>query len=148
FSGTGANDEFWASDEGRAPGWPTIRLRYVRTYLNAPLTIGRLRAEKPHVSKLLLNGFQAASFPISSADFRAVMDLLDERVDEFPIRDSEVEMSRLAALEEKYLRASPEVKERLSKMIERGPIGAAVKHATSYKCQLCLALGRNPIAFV
>jgi hypothetical protein len=37
-----------------------------------------VRAAKPDVSKLLLNGFQAASFPISSKDFLGVMELLDE----------------------------------------------------------------------
>ncbi len=148
FPGTGANDEFWADDDGRAPGWPTVKIRYLRTYLNDPLTIERLRAERPEVSKLLLDGFQAASFPISAADFSAVMALLNEKLDELPSPEREVELSKLAALEEQYLRASPEVKERLSKTIERGPIGGLVKQATGYKCQVCEALGRNPIAFV
>jgi predicted RNA-binding protein with PUA-like domain len=148
FPGTGANDEFWADDEGRAPGWPTVKLRYLRTYLNDPLTIERLRAERPNVSKLLLNGFQGASFPIQTADFQAVMALLDERLDELPPPERAVDLSKLAALEEKYLHASPEIKERLSQTIERGPIGALVKQAIKYKCQVCAALGQNPIAFM
>ena len=60
FSGTGANDEFWNDDAGREPGWPTVRIRYLRTYLNGPLTIARLRAEQPGIMGLLLDGFQAA----------------------------------------------------------------------------------------
>ena len=126
FPGTGANDEFWADDEGRAPGWPTVKVRYLRTYLNHPLTIERLRRERPGVSKLLLNGFQAASFPIAPGDFHAVMNLLDEALDDLPAPDAGTlpRVGNLAALEAKYLKASPEIKERISKMIERGPVGA------------------------
>ena len=50
-------------------------------------------------------------------------------------------------MEAKYLNASLEVKARVSKYIERGPIGAEVKKATGYKCQLCDAMGRDPIGF-
>ena len=45
FDGTGAGDEFWADGEGRAPGWPTVKLRYLRSFLHNPLTIEKLRAE-------------------------------------------------------------------------------------------------------
>jgi hypothetical protein len=40
------------------------------------LTIERLRTQRPGMSKLLLDGFQAASFPITGRDFHAVMELL------------------------------------------------------------------------
>lgn len=150
FPGTGSHDSFWADGEEREPGWPTVRIRYLRGYLHAPLTIARLKAEKPNVSHLLLNGFQASSFPISEADFHAVLDLLNEDADDLPApaAQSADTFARLAELEEKYLNASPEVKRRISKTIERGPIGGAVKKATGYKCQLCAALGMNPVGFL
>ncbi len=126
-----------------------MRIRYLRGYLNSPLTIDRLRAEKPDVSKLLLDGFQAASFPISGDDFRAVLELLDEDAEDLPSPSapSVDTLGHLAALEAKYLNASIEVKTRVSKCIERGPIGAEVKKATGFKCQLCDAMGRDPIGF-
>jgi predicted RNA-binding protein with PUA-like domain len=150
YDGTGAGDEFWAAGKARQPGWPTIRLRYLRTYLDHPLTIDRLRTERPQTSKLLLNGFQAASFPLPASDFRAILSLLGENEDElpWPAKESEVDVGKLTAIESKYLLASPEVKERISKTIERGPIGALVKQATGFKCQLCDAFGRNPIGFL
>jgi len=52
--------------------------------LNDPLTVERLRTERPSVSKHLLNGLQASSFPIQAADFHAVMALLGETLDELP----------------------------------------------------------------
>ncbi|MDF2116393.1 hypothetical protein PY365_12465 [Roseiarcaceae bacterium H3SJ34-1] len=54
----------------------------------------------------------------------------------------------LAELERKYLTASPETKSRLSKYIERGPVGAAVKKANGFKCQVCEGLGLNAIGFL
>ncbi len=150
YDGTGAGDEFWAPGEGREPGWPTVKVRYLRSYFDRPLTIEKLRAEKPDISPLLLNGFQAASFPIPPNDFRAVMDLLGESEEELPqpVDDQDVTIDKLAVLEKQFLRASPEVKEKLSKTIERGKIGALVKKANGFKCQLCETMGRNPISFL
>src|ERR1700675_672168 len=56
------------------------------------------------LSELLLNGFQAASFRISAADFRAVLSLLGEELDDLPspARQAEVTPDRLAELEKKY----------------------------------------------
>ena len=73
FDGTGANGEFWAPGQGREPGWSSVALRYLRTYRHDPLTIKRLRNERPDLSTQLLNGFEATSFPIAPNDFRAVM---------------------------------------------------------------------------
>lgn len=149
FNGTGASDEFWSDGEGREPGWPTVKIRYVRTYRHRPLTIARLRAERPDVSHLLLDGFQASSFPIVASDFHAVMELLGEDVDELvtPSQQGENTSEALAALQKKYIHASPEVKERVSRYIERGSVGTQVKKALGFKCQVCDALGREPIGF-
>jgi hypothetical protein len=139
-----------APGQAREPGWPTVRLRYLRTYLGNPLTIEKMRKENPDISSLLLNGFQAASFPIPAEDFRAVLALLGETPGELPspVKPLDIDTAKLAAIEAKYLDASPEVKERISKVIKRGAIGSLVKKATGFKCQLCEALGRNPICFV
>jgi hypothetical protein len=150
FPGTGAGDEFWAAGHAREPGWPTVKIQYLRTYLNNPLTINRLRAERPTISKLLLNGFQAASFPIPADDFRGVLTLLGEVVDNLPTlpEPSELTPDQLQATEERYLLASPEVKERVSRTVERGPIGNLLKRTTGFKCQICEALGHNPVGFM
>lgn len=150
FAGTGANDAYWAADAGRDPGWPTVSVRYLRNYLGRPLTIERLRQERPGLSRLLLDGFQASSFPISADDFHAVLELLGEDKDAIAAavaEDDVFTLDRLAELESKFLNASPEVRTRVSKAIERGPIGAEVKRLNGFRCQLCEALGRNPTGF-
>lgn len=148
FDGTGAGDEFWAPGAGREPGWPTVRIRYVKVFRDNPLTIERMRNERPNLSPLLLNGFQAASFPMTSADFNHVLQLLDYNADDLPTPEPETATgSKLSAVEQKYLRASPEVKERVSKTIERGPVGNFLKKEVGFKCQLCNALGLPPLSF-
>lgn len=148
FGGTGEKDEFWGEAEPRERGWPTVKIRYLRTYLDRPLTIERLRIESPDLSPLLLNGFQAASFPIAADDFRTVAALLGEDMETLPLTEPSITSDKLAAMEQKYLKANPEVKERLSRTIERGPIGALVKKARGYKCQICEALGVVPFGFL
>ena len=99
---------------------------------------------------MLLNGFQGASFPIPAEDFRRVLDLLGGAPDDdlIPSTDAvDFAADKLAALEQKYLHAAPEVKHKLSKVIERGLIGALVKRANGFKCQVCEALGHEPIGF-
>lgn len=149
FEGTGANEAFWAEGSGRKPGWPTVRIRYLRTYLRAPLTIARLRAEAADISPLLLDGFEAASFSISADDFRAVVELLGENLDEVvsTTNNSAAPDEEPTALQNMYLHASPEVKERVSRYIERGNLGKRLKKRLGFKCQVCEALGHSPFSF-
>ena len=107
FPGTGANDEFWVDGEGREPGWPTVKIRYLRTYRDRPLTIERLNAERPNISRLLLDGFQAASFPITASDFHTVLELLGEDVDDLALpREGDTSPETLTALQSIGIRPS------------------------------------------
>ena len=103
----------WAKNAARKPGWPTVGVRYLRNFLRRPLTIQRLRAERPELSGLLLDGFQGASFPISSRDFHTVLELFGEDQETIasdgPNEDATT-FDKLAELESKYIYASPEVK--------------------------------------
>ena len=149
FDGTGASEPYWVEGAGRAPGWPTVNIRYLRTFADRPLTIDRLKQEAGGLSPLLLNGFQAASFPIPEADFRAVLAMLDLEIEDVAAAapTPTVTSDKLAEIEAKYRSACPEVKERVSRTIERGPVGAHVKKANGFRCQICDAMGLNAIGF-
>ncbi len=58
------------------------------------------------------------------------------------------EIANIAKLERKALRETPKEKLKISRSIERGPIGQAVKKANGYKCQICEALGKEPHSFL
>lgn len=62
------------------------------------------------------------------------------------IRASRTE-SGISRLEADQKSANPVQKERISKYIERGPVGALVKAARAGRCQVCEALGQAPVAF-
>lgn len=133
YDGTGSIDDFWTPGEQHEPGKPTVKIRYLKSYENDPLTIENLRKLAPDLNHLLLNGHQASSFPISSKDFHRVMALLEENPEDLlNYQQTSVTIDTLADLDKRYKNASPEVKERISRSIERGPIGNEVKKANDY----------------
>lgn len=54
----------------------------------------------------------------------------------------------LAEIERKLLNRKPSVRERVSKSIERGSIGARLKRANGFRCQICDALGMEALGFL
>ena len=148
YEANGASDEFWSPGHERDAGWPTVGIRYLKTFLDNPLRIESLSDRAPGVSKLLLDGFQGSTFPISGDDFRTVTALLGLRFEDLPKPEDAPNLAKaLNGVEDKYKDAAPEVKERQSRYIERGPVGAKVKKLNGFKCQICEALGRDPFAF-
>lgn len=149
YEAAGADAEFWANGEKPLPGRPTVKIRYLQTFPDIFVKIEDLRRRAPGISKFVLDGFQARSFPISSEDFHAIAALLnlDERdVDQRVVPKDDLD-GDVSELEKRYLHAAPEVKERTSRYIERGTVGETVKKANEYKCQICDALGKNPRGF-
>jgi hypothetical protein len=126
-----------------------VEIRYVRNYNARPVTIERLRSERPDVARRMLEGAQASSFPIEASDFYAVLELLREDINNLviPLQVGNASADDLTSLQNKYIRASPEVKERVSKYIERGSVGRFVKKALGFKCQICDGLGRESLGF-
>jgi hypothetical protein len=58
------------------------------------------------------------------------------------------EITKIADLERKAMHDTPEAKLKTGLVIERGPMGSAVKKANGYKCQICEAMGLHPHAFI
>jgi hypothetical protein len=58
------------------------------------------------------------------------------------------EITKIADLERKAIHDTPEAKLKTGLVIERGPMGSAVKKANGYKCQICEAMGLHPHAFI
>ncbi|TCQ05725.1 hypothetical protein [Sphingomonas sp. PP-CC-3A-396] len=54
----------------------------------------------------------------------------------------------LEKTERKLLTRPPMVRERVSKSIERGSIGARLKRANGFRCQICDALGLETVGFI
>jgi hypothetical protein len=87
-----------------------------------------------------------------SREWRQRADLQNKIVLQFAERDPLLDQLKTQAgvlqIELDQLRTTPERKQRLSRYIERGPVGALVKTAREGRCQLCECLGRTPVSFM
>lgn len=62
--------------------------------------------------------------------------------------DLDAEANAIIGLERKLLGRKPQVRERVSRTIERGSVGQKLKRANGYRCQICDALGQGPLGFI
>lgn len=76
----------------------------------------------------------------------AVEDWLEETPSSNALR-APGSVEELRALEAKYANDPPEMRERISRHIERGPMGEKVKQLCDHKCQICAALGKSTRTF-
>jgi predicted HNH restriction endonuclease len=93
-----------------------------------------------------IDAFASASGSVGAPDTEAVPPDPEPTNGERP-KEPSSDLDRLAALERKFLDATPEVKVRISKGIERGPVGREVKRLNGFICQICKALGCEALGF-
>ncbi|UFH98692.1 HNH endonuclease signature motif containing protein [Bacillus toyonensis] len=126
-----------------------VPIKYLRNLLNNHILLGNVDFTPSEIDKYLLDGFQASSMPLNPGAFNNILDKIGgiETLD-FEFNNTELESKdNISELENKYAEAVPEVKERVSKYIERGTIAQQYKRKTGFKCQICDALGFNPYSF-
>lgn len=103
------------------------------------------RVQNPSTHKAIIDEVLLASGLALEDDHAAdiALDPEDEAVLAAPCPPEALEQLR-----EKYQDASPRVKARLAMHIERGAVGAAVKRARGFHCQLCQAFGLPSLGFL
>jgi hypothetical protein len=143
-------DKFWREWTDKELEKPIVEIRYIKNLLNSPLLLEKLKSDNDiQKDKYILSGFQASSMPLDKDTFDRIVQLTgyEEQIFENiePVEADNENESIL--LEEKYKHASPQVKEIISKRIERGKISQAVKKINGYKCKVCEALGNTPFSF-
>ena len=145
-----APDRYWLDWQESDWEKPVVKVRYVHNLINTPLLLGSL-ANNPIISQdnLLVSGFQNVVMPLKESVFRYILELIDKE-DEFTanvVQEPVNTFENVLLQENKYREAVPEVKEVISKRIERGPVAKMVKGITNYKCLICDSLGKNPYTF-
>ncbi|HDR4695882.1 EVE domain-containing protein [Bacillus cereus] len=126
-----------------------VPVRYIRNLLNNPVLLEDLNLEDHVYDKYLVKGYEASSMPLNPDAFNNILDKIGgiETLD-FEFKNTDLESKvNISKLENKYAEAVPEVKERVSKYIERGTIAQQYKRKTGFKCQICDVLGFNPYSF-
>jgi hypothetical protein len=79
FPRSGNPDEYSYGTPVHPEGWPTVRVRYIRSYLNDPLLIEDLRRDAPALDARVLQGPRRSSIKLKQDDFWTIKTLLDER---------------------------------------------------------------------
>jgi hypothetical protein len=117
-----------------------VHARVVANLLDRPILATALpdESEFKHVRVPL----QTATIPLQPRAFEYLIKLAGVSAGGIGPR-----LDDLIALELNYADATPELREFISRRVERGPIGERVKAKRGYRCQLCEVLGREPIAF-
>jgi len=124
-----------------------VRVKFIKNLLNNPISIGSPIFEGENYDKHLIEGFQAATMPLKSETFKAIMQEI-EKFESFDFNKENFDSKKIIEeISQKYADAVPEVKDQLSKAIERGKIAEKYKKITGFKCQICEALGKNPFVF-
>lgn len=142
-------DPYWLERPQSFEDRLIVKVRYVRNAIDHPLLLSTLGKDPSIEDKYLLHGFQSATMPLLPQAFDRVISLFGGEENIFwniepePIHT----ISELEKLEKKYANAVPEVKEAISKNIERGSVSAKVKEYFEYRCLICEQIGLNPISF-
>ncbi|MDR4928275.1 EVE domain-containing protein [Peribacillus simplex] len=125
-----------------------VKVRYIKRLLRTPILLDNLSLSSQMYDKYLIKGQEASSMPLNPLTFKKILDTvggLDSLEMEF--NESNDNIESIEELEMKYHNSVPEVKERVSKYIERGSIAQEYKRRTGFKCQVCEALNLNPYSF-
>lgn len=142
--------QFYLKDEEQGQKKLRVKIRYIKNLLTKPLLLDTLKKNPiTNQDRYLIEGFQSSSMPLKKDSFAEIINLLG--TDEQIFSNIEIEIadtiSEIAKLELKYQDASPQVKEVISKRIERGKISSEIKKFYQYRCKVCEALGKNPLTF-
>lgn len=141
---------YYLNEEDKGQEKLRVNIRYLKNLLNRPLLLDNLKQNLiTNQDKYLIEGFQRSTMPLKKDAFAEIINLLG--TDDQIFSNIEIEVAdtidEIAKLELKYQNASPQVKELISRRIERGKISSEIKKFYKYKCKVCEALGQNPLSF-
>ncbi|MGE3335755.1 MAG: HNH endonuclease [Rhodospirillaceae bacterium] len=143
YRGQGVSSRHWHGGDvdPHAPEqtYSTVDWQLVTSYLTSPITVECISAELPTVQSQIINQPQARSYPLSRADFWALLDLGGMNEDDV-VRELFHAPGDLGLV-------SPQRRLVQQSRWERGPEGRIAKKANGYRCQLCMALERESISF-
>ncbi|UYG95331.1 hypothetical protein [Cytobacillus firmus] len=133
----GTEKEYW-EDEGDVNILKyRVPIRYIKTLLRKPILLDNLELSAEEYDKYLIEGQQGSTMPLSPLAFKKIIEIvggLDSL--ELVFNESNEDNDSISKLEKKYYDAVPEVKERVSRYIERGSIAQEYKKRTGFKCQV------------
>lgn len=143
---TDDDDRFYADKADASASRVRARLRLHQNLVDQPLAVADLPDEPDF--RYLKTALQTSTIPLSLSAFKTIVRMTG--LDPFEIYATRLagDASGVAELEKGAASLDPVVRHRISRVIERGPIGNKVKAVRGHQCQLCEAVGWKPQGFV
>lgn len=139
-------DERYYTDamDARNEAW-RARLQILVNLVDAPIEVEKLPGEEDF--NRLKRALRTPTIPISRHAFSIIFNQSGAAAPQISDIRNAASTSGIQILEQKAANADPKTKERISKYIERGPVGEQVKALRGHKCQVCEAMDRDPVSF-
>lgn len=144
-------DKFWLDWSDKELERPIVEIYYLENLLHCPILLSELHDDKEINDPYLLRGFQASTMPLKRSSFQRITEIVSSKRSIYERISASITVDtieQIRNLENKYSNALPEVKETVSKRIERGPIAEKIKGLSGYKCQICDFIGESPYSFL
>ncbi len=132
-------------NDGAVPRW-RAKVRLLANLIENPIDARSLPAGEEF--DWLRVPLQTSSIPLKASAFDEIVKRSGLDISEVRLRRDASTKQGVRKLERKAANLDPKRKEKISEEIERGSIGKQVKKARGYRCQICEALGKEPISFM
>lgn len=139
------DERYYADPEdARKEAWRT-RIQVLANLVDAPIEVEKLPDEEAF--KHLKKALNTTTIPVSRRAFSTIFHQCGIAAPTVADIRNAANKSGIRILEKQAANADPKTRERISKYIERGPVGQRVKALRGNKCQVCEAIGRDPVPF-
>jgi len=137
-------DQYWLIEEKKNEVVWRVQIKYIMNLIDNPVLISNFdKANEIEKKTAVLNGQQTITAEVTKSDFDIILDNCKSSQNEIDLISKEnlFGIDDIARLELKYKDATPKIKERVSKQIERGEIANTIKRYYNYDCLICKELG-------
>ena len=137
------DDPYWLDEEKKNEQVMRVAVTFTHNLIDKPVLIDGLpRANEIEKVAAVLTGHRTITAEVPKSDFDIILENCEANLDSLLSLEKEPvsEHIDIVMAEKKYVNETPQVKERLSKYIERGGIAKAIKKHYDYECLICKAL--------
>lgn len=145
--GSDKDTRFYHGSTGPTKSYYQVRVRVTENLLMSPVLTSSLPKTKEF--QYVHRPLQTPTIALSRSAFEKIISDAGLSSRSGPAFDDPVDTAEaIFIVENKWADATPEMKLAVSRRVERGPVGTAVKAYRKYRCQLCEALKKDPVAFL
>ena len=134
---------YYSQEDADEPTW-RVKLEILDNMLRRPV-LAEFSPNEPRF-RYVHRPLQRSTLPLEESALRYILSLSGSDLEKKKRLADTVE--GIKYLETDFERSAPEVRQKISRYIERGRIGQRLKLMRRGRCQICEVLGKNEVAFL